>query len=115
GVQRMVDVVRKVHVSDAIKHYALSLVVATRQAPELRLGASPRAGLQLLRAARAQAALEGREYVIPDDVQSLAVPVLAHRVLPTSDAHLSRRGPEAIITEIVHRVPIENRVPEQRL
>ena len=69
--------------AEAIKQYVISLVSATRSVPELRLGASPRATLHLLRASRACAALDGRDFVIPDDVQALAVPVLAHRLLPT--------------------------------
>ena len=64
----------------------ISLVSATRSAPDLRLGASPRATLHLLRASRACAALDGRDFVIPDDVQALAGPVLAHRLLPTAEA-----------------------------
>ena len=64
----------RVHVSDEVKRYVVDLVSATRASPDLRLGASPRAGLQLVRAARAHAALDGRDYVLPDDVQELAVP-----------------------------------------
>ena len=84
--------VRRVHLSDAVKQYGVDLATATRRSPELRLGASPRATLQLMRAARAQAALAGRDYVLPDDVQALAVSVLAHRLLPTADAQLARRS-----------------------
>ena len=78
--------VRTVTVSDLLKQYVISLVNATRSAEDLRLGASPRASLHLLRVSRAWAALDGRDYVIPDDVQALAVPVLAHRLLPTPEA-----------------------------
>ncbi|WP_373312361.1 AAA family ATPase, partial [Asanoa siamensis] len=81
-------------------------VTATREAPDLRLGASPRAALQLLRTARAVAALEDREYVVPDDLQALAVPVLAHRIIPTADAQLARRTTDAIVADIVHRLPL---------
>ncbi|HWN61835.1 MAG TPA: MoxR family ATPase, partial [Streptosporangiaceae bacterium] len=79
-VQELVIAVRGVLVSDQVKDYIISLVNATRTSPELRLGASPRAALHLLRASRAWAALDGRDYVIPDDVQALAGPVLAHRL-----------------------------------
>jgi MoxR-like ATPase len=106
AVRRLIATVRDIHVADAIKQYAVNLVNATREAPELRLGASPRATLHLLRTARAIAALEGREYVLPDDLQSLAVPVLAHRVISTADAQLSRRTTDAIIADIVHRLPL---------
>ncbi|WP_405090532.1 MoxR family ATPase [Micromonospora sp. NBC_01392] len=105
-VRRLIGHVRQVHVADAVKQYAIALVTATREAPDLRLGASPRATLQLLRTARAVAALEGRDYVLPDDLQALAVPVLAHRIIPTADAQLARRTTDAIVAELVHRLPL---------
>ncbi len=105
-VRRLIGHVRQVHVADAVKQYAVDLVTATREAPDLRLGASPRATLQLLRTARAVAALEGRDYVLPDDLQVLAVPVLAHRIIPTADAQLARRTTDAIVAELVHRLPL---------
>jgi MoxR-like ATPase len=111
-VRRMVATVRHVHVADAVKHYAVSLVNATREAPELRLGASPRATLQLLRTARAVAALDGRDYVLPDDLQALAVPVLAHRIIPTAEAQLGRRTTDAIVAELVHRLPLPLERPQ---
>jgi MoxR-like ATPase len=98
--------VRRVHVAGALKEYVVSLVNATRDVPDLRLGASPRATLHLLRASRARAALEGRDFVIPDDVQALAGPVLAHRLLPSADAIVSRRTPEQVLAAIVERVPL---------
>ncbi|GAA3222084.1 AAA family ATPase [Dactylosporangium siamense] len=106
AVRRMIATVRDVHVADAVKQYAVNIVTATRESGELRLGSSPRATLQLLRTARAVAALEGREFVLPDDLQALAVPVLAHRVIPTAEAQLSRRTTDAIIAELVHRLPL---------
>lgn len=106
AVRRMIATVRGVHVSDAVKRYAVDLVTATREAPELRLGASPRSILQLMRTAKAVAALDGRDYVLPDDLQALAVPVLAHRVIPTADAQLARRTTDAILSELVHRLPV---------
>jgi MoxR-like ATPase len=105
-VRSMIEVVRRVHVAPALRSYAISLVTATREHPELRLGASPRATLQLVRAARAYAALDEREYVLPDDLQRLAVPVLAHRLLPTADAQVQRRTPEQVVAELVQRVPV---------
>ncbi|GAA4580566.1 MoxR family ATPase [Micromonospora coerulea] len=105
-VRQLIATVRQVHVADAVKQYAIDLVTATREAPDLRLGASPRATLQLLRTARAVAALEGRDYVLPDDLQALAVPVLAHRIIPTADAQLARRTTDAIVAELVHRLPL---------
>jgi MoxR-like ATPase len=105
-VRRMIATVRNIHVAEPVKQYAVNLVNATRESPELRLGASPRATLQLLRTARAVAALDGRDYVLPDDLQALAVPVLAHRVMPTPDAQLARRTTDAIIADLVHRLPV---------
>jgi MoxR-like ATPase len=105
-VRRMISTVRDVHVADAVREYAVDLVTATREAPDLRLGASPRATLHLLRTARAVAALEGRDYVLPDDLQALAVPVLAHRIIPTADAQLARRTTDAIVADLVHRLPL---------
>jgi MoxR-like ATPase len=105
-VRRLIATVRDVHVADTVKQYAVALVTATREAPELRLGASPRATLQLLRTGRAVAALDGRDYVLPDDLQVLAVPVLAHRIIPTADAQLSRRTTDAIVADLVHRLPL---------
>ena len=88
-VRQLIETVRDVHVADAVKQYAVNLCTATRESPDLRLGASPRATLQLLRTGRAVAALEGRDYVVPDDLQALAVPVLAHRIIPTAEAQLA--------------------------
>ena len=105
-VRKLIDVVRAVHVSDEVKRYVVDLVSATRQAPELRLGASPRASLQLLRASRAAAGLDGRDYVLPDDVQALATSVLAHRLLPTAEAQVARRTTEAVVDDLVARLPL---------
>ncbi|MFI6596767.1 AAA family ATPase [Nonomuraea sp. NPDC050536] len=109
-VRALIEAVRGVYVSQAVRKYAIDLVVATRHSPDLRLGASPRSTLQLVRAARAHAALTGRDYVIPDDLQELAVPVLAHRLLPSVEAQGQRRLPEQVVTDLVRRVP----VPETR-
>jgi MoxR-like ATPase len=108
-VQELVVAVRGVLVSDQIKDYIISLANATRTSPELRLGASPRATLHLLRASRAWAALDGRDYVIPDDVQRLARPVLAHRLLPTAEAIVERHLPEQVVDRIVAQLPLPRR------
>ncbi len=105
-VRKLIDIVRGVHVSAEVKRYVVELATATRSAPELRLGASPRASLQLLRASRALAALEGRDYVLPDDVQTLAAPVLAHRLLPTAEAQVARRSTESVVADLVARLPL---------
>ncbi|HEX6854566.1 MAG TPA: MoxR family ATPase [Streptosporangiaceae bacterium] len=105
-IRELISAVRAVHVAQPIRQYVISLVSATRSSPELRLGASPRASLHLLRASRAYAALDGRDFVIPDDVQSLAGPVLAHRLLPTSEAMVERELPERVLSRLVERLPL---------
>jgi MoxR-like ATPase len=105
-VQAVIDAVRNVHISQEVRQYCVDVVTATRRMPDLRLGASPRATLQLVRTARAQAALSGRGFVVPDDVQAVAVPVLAHRLLLTPDALASRRSPVDIVRALVARTPV---------
>jgi MoxR-like ATPase len=105
-VRSLIETVRQIYVADPVKQYAVDLVTATRGAPELRLGASPRATLQLLRTARAVAALDGREFVLPDDLQALAGPVLAHRLLLGADAQINRRTGEQIVADLVRQVPV---------
>ena len=108
-VRALVAAVHEVHVAPQIKQYVIDLVNATRQSQELRLGASPRAALHLYRASKAYAALDGRDFVIPDDVQALASPVLAHRLLPTAEALVGRQLPEKVLTKIVERLPLPGR------
>ncbi|MCU0266149.1 MAG: MoxR family ATPase [Actinomycetia bacterium] len=102
----LVEVVRAVHVSAEVRRYAVTLVTATRDSPDLRLGASPRATLHLVRAAKAAAALDHRDFVLPDDIQSLAEPVLAHRLLLTAEAQIARRTTERVVRDLVARVPL---------
>jgi MoxR-like ATPase len=102
----LIDVVKRVHLAASVRRYAIALVTATRTSPDLRLGASPRATLHLLRAARAAAALDDRDYVLPDDVQRLAVPVLAHRLLLTAEAQIARRSPAQVVSDVVTRTPL---------
>jgi MoxR-like ATPase len=108
-VRALIAAVRQVHVAPQVRQYIVDLIGATRTAPALRLGASPRAALHLLRASRAYAALEDRNFVIPDDVQTLAGPVLAHRLLPTAEAVVGRELPEQVLAKIVDRVPLPSR------
>jgi MoxR-like ATPase len=110
-VRQLVAAVRTVHASSAVKQYLVDLVSATRTHPDLRLGASPRASLHLLRACRAQAALAGRDHVLPDDVQLLAEPVLAHRLLPTADAQLARRSVTDMLDDVLSQVPVPGSRP----
>ena len=106
AIRKLIEVVRAVHVSTEVKQYVVDLLSATRTSKDLRLGASPRSGLQLVRAARAAAALQGRDYVVPDDVQALAGPVLAHRLLLTADAQVSRRTAADVVGDLVERTPL---------
>jgi MoxR-like ATPase len=106
SVQALIAAVGQLHVSEAVRRYVVALVDATRRSPDMRVGASPRAGLQLLRAARATAALAGRDHVLPDDVQAMAVPVLAHRLLLTPDAALARRDTQRVVTDLLASVPV---------
>ena len=108
-IRDLAAAVRGVMVSDLLKQYVISLVNATRSNEQLRLGASPRATLHLLRASRAWAARDGRDYVIPDDVQRLARPVLAHRLLPTPEALVAGQLPEQVLAGIVARLPLPAR------
>lgn len=97
---------RRVHVADAVKGYVVDLANATRTSPEIALGASPRAVLQLIRAAKAWAAIDGRDFVVPDDVQHLVTPVLAHRLILTSEAQLSRADVRGVLQRIVATVAV---------
>ncbi len=108
-IRSLIAAVHGVHVAPQIRMYVTDLVNATRHSPELRLGASPRAALHLFRASKAWAALDGRDFVIPDDVQALAGPVLAHRLLPTAEALVGRQLPELVLARIVERLPLPAR------
>jgi MoxR-like ATPase len=110
-VRKLIEVVQGIHVADAVKRYVVDLVTATRRSPDLRLGASPRSALQLVRSARALAALEGRDYVIPDDIQALAPAVLTHRLLSTPEAHVAQRLPGAVVADLLARVPVPDGRP----
>jgi MoxR-like ATPase len=106
AVRSLIATVRGIYASDAVKEYVVALARATRSSADLRLGASPRAALHLLRACKAHAAMSGRDHVLPDDVQALALPVFAHRLLPSADAQLSRRSPEDVVTTLLAHVPV---------
>ena len=105
-VRKLIAIVRGVHVSEGVRHYAIAITTATRTAPELTLGASPRATLHLVRAAKAYAAMQGRDYVLPDDVRTLARPVLAHRLLLSVEAAMSGTSGEAVLDRLLAGVPV---------
>jgi MoxR-like ATPase len=97
---------KRIHVSHPVKEYITGIVVATRTSPALRLGASPRGSLGLMRASQALAALRGRTYVLPDDVKSLATPVLAHRLILRDEERLRGETQEHLLGEILGKVPV---------
>ncbi len=105
-ISKMIDVIRSVHVADGIKQYAVDIASATRSNVDLRLGASPRASLHLIRASRAHAGLDGRDYVIPDDIQLLAEPVLAHRLLTSVEAQMAGRDTSQVVWSVVEAVRV---------
>lgn len=108
----MIATARGVFASPPVEQYAVAIAQATRRDAELRLGASPRATLQLVRAAKTRAALDGREFVLPDDINALAVPVLGHRLIPSGRAGVSVGGYSGeTIAEIVTRIVGETPVP----
>ena len=104
---------RDVYVSPAVETYVLRIVGATRGHSEVRLGASPRASLQLLRAAKATALIDGRDFVLPDDIDALAVDVLAHRLVLRRTGVDAREGQSVAATRIVRQVVASTPVPLQ--
>ena len=108
-VAGLIKLAREVHVAPSLKRYIVELTEATRDHPDVYLGASPRASLYLLKSARAAAASRGREYVIPDDIQDLIAPVLAHRVLLSPEAQMRGAGAEEVLSGMVGQVPIPAR------
>lgn len=97
---------RAVYVSEAIESYILKLTHATREDSAIALGASPRGSLALYRTSQALAAIRGRAFVIPDDVQALIAPVLAHRILPSSQSRLRGKAVADILKSVAERVPV---------
>ncbi len=105
-VEAMISVSRAIHVAPSIKSYIVDLANETRRHPNLALGMSPRAALALQRAARAQAAAAGREYVVPDDVKSLAPQVLEHRMVLTPEANLGGAGIDEVLDDVLAAVTV---------
>jgi len=111
-VAAMIAAVQQVYVSQAVKEYTVSLGRATRESPLLRLGASPRSLLQLLRAAKATAALDGRDFVLPDDVVNVAESVLAHRIILDRKAASAGETPHSVIRGILNRLPVSQNLAD---
>jgi len=111
GLRRMIATVREVFVSPAVERYAVAIVQATRDESALRLGASPRSTLQLVRAARARAAVDGRDFVLPDDIDALATTVLSHRMILVPRAQHPDGRPVRSVDEVVERIVATTPVP----
>jgi len=105
-LMRAQEAVKQVYVDDRIKEYIVALTQATRQHPDVYLGASPRGSLALFKTARALAAVQNREFVLPDDIKELAAPTLAHRIIVSPSARIKNIGSEAILQEILESVPV---------
>jgi len=103
GIRR---IARSIHVSRSVLDYSLRLTRATRSHPGLELGASQRASVNLIRCAQSWALLQGREFVVPDDVKTLAVSTLAHRVVPGAERRMQRGGAGEVVREIVDRTAV---------
>jgi len=106
NIVRLREELASVAMDETVKQFIVSLVNATRESRDLALGASPRATLALFKLSRALAGLSGRNYVLPDDVKQLAVPVLAHRVLMDPVAQMNGLTPEAVVESLLEKVPV---------
>lgn len=101
-----IEDVKRIYVSSAIKRYIVELTARTRQSDDVYLGASPRGSLALFRTGQARAALLGRDHVLPDDIQEMAVPVLGHRIIVGPAARLREVSSDRIVREIVENIPV---------
>jgi MoxR-like ATPase len=105
-LRKMQAAVRKVQVESSVRAYAVQVARATRVHPAVALGVSPRGTMALYRTAQARAAIEGRDFVIPDDIKALAPHVLTHRVIINSQTRLRGRTTEEVVMEVVDQVPV---------
>ncbi|MFP5298574.1 MAG: AAA family ATPase [Actinomycetota bacterium] len=102
----LIKAAREVHVAPALKSYIVDVCEATRDHPDVYLGASPRASLYLLKAARVMAATRGRDYVVPEDLKDIALPILAHRILLSPEAQMRGASSEEVLMSILDRIPV---------
>jgi MoxR-like ATPase len=105
-VKNMIDFAGRTHVAPPLYDYVVHVVASTRRHPDIRLGASPRASLALLRAVRVRAAAAGRSFVVPEDVKALATHVIAHRLMLTPEAELRGRDAAELVAEALAKVPV---------
>jgi MoxR-like ATPase len=110
-LQDMIAATRAVHLAPSLKGYLVELADATRRHPRVAIGMSPRASLNLQRAARTRAAAAGRNYVMPDDIKALAETVLAHRLVVTPEAQLAGMRSADVIDEVLRTVPVPSAHP----
>jgi MoxR-like ATPase len=113
AIRDLQDLVAGIALEHPVRRYIVSLARATRDHPELSVGASPRAVEQMGDASRAWALLDGRDYVLPDDVKLLAEPVLGHRLVPTTDARIRDRTADEILREVLRSVPVPTEFRER--
>ena len=106
GIKAVRQEIRDISMSDVVAQYIIDIVLRTRSNPLVKMGASPRASRGLYKASKAWAAMSGRSFVTPDDVQELAVPCLAHRLLLTGEARLTHKSAETVISDILQQVPV---------
>ncbi len=98
--------ISEIYVDDLVKSYIVDLVTTTRDHPEIYLGASPRGSLALFKTSRAWAALDGRDYVLPDDVKRLAIPALAHRLIVSPSARIKNITSEQVVEDALRHTPV---------
>jgi MoxR-like ATPase len=108
-IMLLIKMAREVHVAEMLKKYIVDLTESTRDHGDVYLGASPRASLYLLKAARAVAASRGRDYVSPDDIQYITLPVLSHRILLSPEAQMRGVSTEDVLEGVVERIPVPMR------
>jgi len=106
--------VKQVFLSDSVKQYIIDLINATRKHEDIYLGASPRGSIGLFKTSQAKAALDGRDYVIPDDIKSLFLSVVSHRIVVSPKGRITHLTPEQILEEILYSVPVPGDVAYQR-
>jgi MoxR-like ATPase len=105
-VLRLSEAARAVYVEESLARYAVALLRQTRADARLYLGASPRAGIALLRVAKARALADGRDFLVPDDLKAVAAPVLAHRLILAPEARSAGLGPEELVADALARTPV---------
>jgi len=105
-VKAMRGEIERVHLEEAVEDYIVEIVRSTRKHGDVDVGASPRGSLALMKLSRGKAFLEGRSYVVPDDVKSVALPALSHRLILKAEGWMKGKRPETVIEEVVQSVPV---------